>query len=93
MVDEIVRVIGADQAKVNITWKGENGDLPDSVLFDSGDADVLQWITEAVRTGGVPGIKVDATADFHGYVVDRYKATDDVTYNRIMCRPKTEFGQ
>ena len=80
------------QARVNITYKGENGDLPDPVLFDSTDADIRGWVTEAVGDGSIPGIPADANADFTDFVVDRFTANAEVDYNRIMLRPKTPFG-
>lgn len=88
---EMGQPIRDDQARVNITWKGQNGDLPDPVHVDSTDGDVRQMVTEAVR-GGIPGIDADGTADFTNFVVDRFGPKDEVTYNRMMIRPKTEFG-
>jgi hypothetical protein len=80
------------QARVNVTYKGENGDLPDPVTFDATQGDVLQWVTEAVRGGGVPGITADPTASFQDFVVDRFSATDVRPYNLLQIRPKTPFG-
>lgn len=85
-------VINANEARLNVTWAGSNGDLPDPVPFDSGDGDIKAWATEAVRNG-VPGIPADATADFSDFVVDRFTATADVPVNRVLLRPKTPFGQ
>ncbi len=65
-------VIQAHEARVNITWSGNNGDLPDAVARDAADGDVRQWVTEAVRGGGVPGIPADANADFRDFVVERF---------------------
>jgi hypothetical protein len=79
-------------ARVNVTWQGQNGDLPDPVLLDATDAEVLGWVTEAVQTGGIPGIRVDAGADFEGFVVDRFTA-DDAHPARLFVRPKTPFGR
>lgn len=81
----------ANEAQVNITWDKQNGDLPDPVNYDSTDGDVLQWVTEAVRTGGVPGIVADEQADFDGFVVERFPAEDDLP-NRLVVRPKVPFG-
>jgi hypothetical protein len=100
MVDEqfepavaMQRVIQEDEAIVNITWKGQNGDLPDPVHMDLTDGDLKQMVTEAVR-GGFPGVDADPAADFGNFVVDRFgpKPEDNITHNRIMIRPKTEFG-
>jgi hypothetical protein len=80
------------EARVNITWNGQNGDLPDMVDFDAGDADVKQWVTEAVRTGGVPGVTADERVDLTDFVVDRFSENDARPYNLIQIRPKTPFG-
>ncbi len=91
-MDAMVQVIGPDQARVNITFSGSNGDLPDPVAFDAPDADVKRWVTEAVRTGGVPGIAASPNADFADFVVDRFEATDVRPHRYLMVRPKTPFG-
>ena len=80
------------EARVNITWRGQNGDLPDPVSFDANDGDVLQWVTEAVRAGDIPGIHADRNAVFHDFVVDRFNANEARPYNLIQVRPKTPFG-
>ena len=81
-----------NEALVNITWQGQNGDLPDPVDYDSAPYQVIGWATEAIQTGGVPGISQDPEADLSDFVVERYNATDDRPYNRIVVRPKTPFG-
>jgi len=80
------------EARVNITWNGQNGDLPDMVNFDSTDADVKGWVTEAVRTGGVPGLAADEGINLTDFVVDRFTENDARPYNLIQIRPKTPFG-
>ena len=85
-------VIDNDEARLNITWSGQNGDLPDSVNLDSTDGDIKAWATEAVQNGDVPGIAADPNANFNDFVVDRFAATEDVTYARLSLRPKTPFG-
>ena len=88
-------MIGENEALVNVTWAGQNGDLPDPVAYDATDGDVRQWVTEAVRAGTIPGIGADPNAAFGDYVVDRFPATgegEDEKPNRIMIRPKTPFG-
>lgn len=80
------------QARVNITYKGENGDLPDPVFFDASDGDIKTWAAEAVRGGSIPGIPVDAAADFNDFVVDRFSANAERPYNLVQIRPKTPFG-
>jgi hypothetical protein len=83
--------IEAHEATLNITWQGQNGDLPDPVAFDASDADVKHWATEAVQQG-VPGIGADQGADFGDFVVDRFAASQEIPWNRIFLRPKTPFG-
>lgn len=101
MVDEMIpmpaavqiNMIRQDQAQLNVTWAGQNGDMPDPVSFDSTDGDVKGWAEEAVRTGYVPGIRADRTATFADFVVDRFPATADRPFNRLILRPKTPFGR
>ena len=85
-------MIGRNEARVNITWAGQNGDLPDPVAYDATDGDVRQWVSEAVRTGGVPGITAAPHAGFRDFVIDRFPATGARPYNLIQIRPKTPFG-
>ena len=89
--DQDVQIAQRD-ARVNVTYSGENGDLPDPVLFDSTDGDVKGWLTEAITGGNIPGIPADAGVDLTDFVVERFEANDEVAYNRIMVRPKTPFG-
>ncbi len=78
-------------ARLNITFSGQNGDLPDTVNFDATDGDVKQWAAEAVHGGYIPGIAADPNADFTDFVVDRIGATEDLP-PRLFLRPKTPFG-
>jgi uncharacterized protein (DUF2236 family) len=80
------------EARVNVTWRGQNGDLPDPVRYDANDGDVLTWVTEAVRGGSVPGVVADRDARFHDFVVDRFPPNQHRPYNLIQVRPKTPFG-
>lgn len=80
-------------ARVNVTYAGQNGELPDPVFFDTPDGDVKGFISEAVRAGTIPGIPADPNADFTDFVVNRFAPTDDRPYNLIMLRPKTPFGE
>lgn len=90
--NELVRVMRDDEARVNITWKQQNGELPETVYRDSAEGDIRAMVTEAVRNGGVPGIPADAAADFRDFVVDRFPPTEARPYNLIQVRPKTAFG-
>ena len=80
------------EARVNITWRGQNGDLPDPVHYHAPNQDVIGWVTEAVRAGSVPGIAADAGADFRDFVVDRFPPSAQRRHNLIQVRPKTPFG-
>ena len=84
--------IKENEARVNITHRQKNGDLPDPVMFQSTDADIKAWVTEAVRTGGVPGLDAAPDADFSDYVIDRFAATEVRPWNLLSVRPKTPFG-
>jgi len=92
MANEIIPTIQDFEARVNVTYGGANGELPDPVSFDATDGDVKQWVTEAVQHGGIPGVEAAAAADFTDFVVDRFAATDDRPFNAIFVRPKTPFG-
>lgn len=86
-------VINADEARVNVTWNGQNGDLPDPVYFESTDGDLRAMVQEAVQNGDVPGIAADPGANFTDFVVDRFRATGEEDWNKIHIRPKTPFGR
>jgi len=95
-MDEIIAIpaIQEDEARVNVTFAGQNGELPDPVYYNSTDGDIRQMVTEAIRAGGVPGIPaggVDANT-FDNFMVDRFGPTEDRPHNLIMLRPKTEYG-
>jgi len=81
------------EARVNVTYGGTNGDLPDPVSYDATDGDLKQWVTEAVRTGGIPGVDAAGDADFTDFVVDRFDSTAERPFNAIFLRPKTPFGR
>lgn len=86
-----VAVLPVNQSRVNITWAGENVDLPDPVPTDATEADIRRIATESVRAG-VPGLLADPGADFKDFVVDRFGPTDERPFSLIMLRPKTPFG-
>lgn len=87
----VAPLLGPTEARLNITYDGENADLPDSVRFDATDAEVKGWATEAVQNG-MPGIPANRAADFTNFIVDRFEANEATPFNRLMIRPKTEFG-
>lgn len=79
-------------ARLNITWAGSNGDLPDHIPYDASDAEIRTWATEAIQTGGIPGIQADPMVRLDDFVIDRFPATAEIQANRIFLRPKTPFG-
>lgn len=86
------QTLASNHAKLAITYDGKFGDLPDPIAYDSSDEDIRHWATEAVRSGGVPGIPAIAHANFEGFVVERYPAGDGRPFATIAVRPKTPFG-
>ena len=93
MVDALVRVIQPHQARVEVTYKRQHGELPDAVTFDSTDGDIRGWLTEALRTGGIPGIEADPMANLTDYVIEKFDAVPGVRdHKMIQARPKVEFG-
>ena len=84
--------IDARQARLNLTWDGQNGDLPDTVPFDASDAELKAMAAEALRHGDVPGVAADPRADLTDFVVDRFAPTADIPWPRVFVRPKTPFG-
>lgn len=98
MIAERLLNMEANEARLNITYKGQNGELPDPVNFTASQEEILRWVGEAVHTGSVPGITEDQGADFADFVVDRFEGnatlpdTDPAHYNRIFVRPKVPFG-
>lgn len=91
LVGIVVRGIQPDEARVNVTWANQNGDLPDPVNVDAADGDIKQMVAEAVRGGGIPGIAADPNIDLTDFVVTRFAAKDELP-NRVVVRPKTPFG-
>ncbi len=81
-----------DIARLNVTWAGANGELPDPVPYDATDNQLKAMATEAILTGGIPGIPADRTVDLRDFVVDRFPATPEVPHHRVFIRPKTPFG-
>tara|TARA_R100000656_G_scaffold104176_1_gene76011 strand:- start:45897 stop:46172 length:276 start_codon:yes stop_codon:yes gene_type:complete len=84
--------IMANEARVNITWAGSNGDMAQPVATDATDAEIKEWAAEAVRTGSVPGLNADENVDFSDFVVDRFASTEVRPYSLISLRPKSPFG-
>lgn len=79
-------------ARLNLTYAGLNGDLPDPVPYDATDADIRRMATEALVNGGIPGIARQPNVRLDDFVVERFAATEDLPFPRIVLRPKTPFG-
>ncbi|MCB9760236.1 MAG: hypothetical protein H6739_10410 [Alphaproteobacteria bacterium] len=82
----------ADEARLNITFDGQNGDLLQPVLVGAADAELLRQAAEAIATGSVPGVRPRGPVDLSGFVVDRFPPTAQVPYHRVFVRPSTPFG-
>lgn len=80
------------EARVNVTYGGQNGDLPDTVHVQATDNEIRAWVTEAIANGSIPGIRRARGVSFRDFVVDRFNATNARPYNLIQLRPKTPFG-
>ena len=94
MADNIALVpqVPVNMARLNVTYGRQNGDLPDFIEYDLPDDELRTMVAEAIRGGDIPGVGQFPDADLANYEVDRFPATDDIPYNRLFLRPKTEFG-
>jgi hypothetical protein len=82
-----------NQALLNVTWNGQNGDNPEPVSWDLSDAEILVIAQESIRSGHIPGIRQDEKATLTDFVVDRFSATTEPPIAaRLMVRPKVPFG-
>lgn len=88
----LVRVIGPNESRLNITWGGQNGDLPDPIPRDLDDVQIRTIATEAVRGGTVPGIPADPRADFTDFVIERNDPHEARPHHLTQLRPKVPFG-
>lgn len=96
MVDNVLPIhqnlIPDGFARLNITYQGHNGDLPDPVMVDATDDQIRRMIVEALAAGNIPGIPRFPAANLTDFVVDRFAATAEIPVARVMVRPKTPFG-
>lgn len=81
----------ANQARLNITYHGEQGDLPNPVYYDATDVEVRAWAQEAIRSGSVINITADPDADLSGFEIERVPAGNGFP-NQLLVRPKTRFA-
>ena len=91
-MNDIAVLPAINVARLNITYNGQQGELPDMLSFDTRDEDIRRIATEALQQG-IPGITADPRADLTDFVIDRFPARDDVPVNRLSVRPKTPFGR
>jgi hypothetical protein len=84
--------IRATEALLNITWDGQNGDLPSPIPFDATEREIRAWAVEAIRSGSIPGIRADRKVNLDHFVVDRFPANKGAPYRRVFLRPETPFG-
>ena len=87
----VAPLLGPTEARLNITYDGENTDLPDAIRYDATDQEILGWAAEALQNG-TPGIPAKPNANLTDFVVDRFDSNEAIPYNRVMIRPKTPFG-
>lgn len=92
MDELIVPNLQPNAARLSVTYGGLHGDLPDPVPYDASDADIKRMTTEALAGGNIPGIVRQQNVQLHDFVVERFAATDDLPFPRIILRPKTPFG-
>jgi hypothetical protein len=85
---ERVRV---DEAVVNVTWQGQNAELPNPVSRERSDDEVIAMVTEAIRAG-MPGIRADENVTLRGWRVDRDEPNATTPWHRMTVRPKTAYG-
>lgn len=80
------------EARLNVTYGGANGDLPDPIPFDTADTVVRRTVEEAIRSGSIPGIGADPNVSLGDYVVDRFGPNEVRDFHLLQLRPKTPFG-
>lgn len=81
------------EARLNITWNGQCGDLPDPIEYDTSEPDIKAMAMEAVRNGSVPGIRADNSVDFSDFRVEKFPAEEGRDFMMVMIRPKTPYGR
>jgi len=88
----VLEALNNDEATLNVTWNGQNGNLSDPVPFEATVTELKAWAQEAVMNGDIAGIAADPNVNLADFEVDRYRATEDKPYNSLFVRPKTAFG-
>lgn len=81
------------EARVNITYGGQNADLPQTVDANASTDTIKRFVIEALLSGSVAGLTPVAGEDFSGYTVDPLMpAIEGRNYDLFVFRPKTRFG-
>ena len=84
--------VNPNEARVNLTWGGQNYDLSDPVLYDIPEVTLKGVLAEIIRSGG-DGITADQdVGPMADYVVTRHEPTAARPHRLITVRPKTAFG-
>lgn len=92
-------VAGSDEAWVTVTYKeADTFDLPRPVPFTHATKEQWRaWAQEMMRTGGIPGRPADPRADLSNFSVEpvprpttQHPGGHD--FNRVLIRPKTDYG-
>lgn len=78
---------GMREARMDVTWNGLRGELPDPVPFEATELELKGMAWQALAEGRVTGIPADPAVDLEGFVVDRIEG-DEL---RVSVRPKTPF--
>lgn len=87
-----LRALGANEARLNVTYDGQNADLNEAVPFGASDAEIKAWAREAIMGGAFGVLRARGPVDLSDFVVDRFPANAKIPENRIFLRPITPFG-
>jgi hypothetical protein len=93
-VDQIQNALAIPmgRARVNVSYGGQNAELPETVSLDATPEQIKAWVGEALRGGDIPGIPADRNASVEDFVVDKYEPNEQRPYPLFMVRPKVPFG-
>lgn len=78
-------------AILNVTLEGVSADYPREIDSNLSDRDIKRIAEEVIRSGEIPGLRIDISPDvFMNFVVDRFTTPEgDI---RLYLRPKVPFG-
>ena len=80
------------EARLNITFDGQNVDFDAPVPFGASEAELKRWARESIAGGALGAERPAHAVDLDQHVIDRFPATAKVPHNRIFLRPLTPFG-